>query len=64
LLPPHYRYFDRLPSGEAGKHLVGDEFTYADLMLWHVCEGLQFAYPNAMARLLPKYPAIRRVTDE
>lgn len=38
--------------------------SYADVMLWFVFQGLRFAFPNALRRLEPEYPALARVLDE
>lgn len=43
---------ERNPQGE--RHLVGRKATYADLSLWHLVEGLNYAFPRAMARHLPQ----------
>ncbi len=42
----------RNPSGAT--HLVGRKLTYADLSLWHLTEGLKYAFPRAMDRHLPQ----------
>ena len=56
-LPKFFRYFERVlarnPSGHA--HLVGARMTYADLSLFQAVAGLQYAFPNAMARLAPRH---------
>lgn len=44
----------RNPAGP--DHLSGDGLSYADLSLFHVIEGLRYAFPNLMARLEPDYP--------
>jgi glutathione S-transferase len=43
---------ERNPAGPA--HLVGKTLTYADLSLWHLVEGLDYAFPRAMAGQLPQ----------
>jgi glutathione S-transferase len=59
-LPKFLRYFERVlagnPSGPA--HLVGSRLTYADLSLFQVVAGLQYAFPNAMARTARRYPHV------
>ena len=51
-IPKFFRYFERVltsnPSGPA--HLVGARRTYADLSLFQVVDGLNYAFPKAMAR--------------
>lgn len=53
-----FRYFNRLLPDSASPHLVGSQLTYADLGLFHVVEGLKFAFPNALGRLLIEYPGV------
>lgn len=59
-LPKYLRYFERLlasnPNGPA--HLVGARLTYADLSLFQIVAGLQYAFPNAMARTAKRYPKV------
>jgi len=43
--------------------LLGDTVTYADLSLFQVLEGLDYAFPKATARVLAQHPnlaALRR----
>jgi glutathione S-transferase len=44
------------PSGPA--HLVGARLTYADLSMFHVVAGLDYAFPRAMARTAKGYPNV------
>ncbi len=59
-LPKFLRYFERAlksnPSGPA--HLVGARLSYADLSLFQVVAGLQYALPKAMAREARKNPHV------
>ncbi len=52
-LPKFLGYFERVlasnPSGPG--HLVGARLTYADLSLFQVVAGLQYAFPKAMKRV-------------
>jgi glutathione S-transferase len=56
-LPKFLGYFEQVlaanPSGPA--HLVGARLTYADLSLFQVVAGLQYAFPTAMARLARRH---------
>jgi glutathione S-transferase len=45
-------------SKSHGRWLVGSSCTYVDLSLFQVVEGLRYAFPNAMARLEPKFPRV------
>lgn len=47
---------DRNPSGST--HLVGAELTYADLSLFQVIEGLNYAFPKAMRRAIGEAPQV------
>ena len=59
-LPKFLGYFERVlgsnPSGPS--HLVGGRLTYADLSLFQVVAGLQYAFPNAMKRLARRHPHV------
>ena len=59
-LPKFLGYFERVlasnPSGPG--HLVGARVTYADLSLFQVVAGLQYAFPKAMKRVARKHPAV------
>jgi glutathione S-transferase len=56
-LPKFLGYFERvLEANAAGpEHLVGSRMTYADLSLFQLVAGLQYAFPNAMARLARRH---------
>jgi glutathione S-transferase len=59
-LPKFFRYFERVllsnPSGP--EHLVGARVTYADLSLFQVVAGLNYAFPKAMARTARRHPHV------
>jgi glutathione S-transferase len=46
----------RNPKGPA--HLVGGSLSYADLSLFQLIEGLNYAFPRAMKHILPATPHI------
>lgn len=63
-LPKYMGYFENVlaqnPRGD--RHLVGGRFSYVDLSLFQVIEGLSYAFPNAMKRMerrIPKALALR-----
>jgi glutathione S-transferase len=58
-LPKYLGYFERIlqGGGESGAGLVGEALCYADLSLFQVVRGLQYAFPNAMHALAPKLEA-------
>lgn len=47
----------RNPDGD--RHLVGNTLTYVDLSLFQVVEGLTYAFPRAMTRVLPDTPRVK-----
>ncbi len=47
----------------AGQWLVGSNCTYVDLSAFQIVEGLRYAFPNAMARLEPKFPRVIALRD-
>ena len=57
-IPRFLGYFERVlannPKGPA--HLVGARLSYADLSLFHLLEGLRYAFPKAMRRIEPDLP--------
>ncbi|HEX8012678.1 MAG TPA: glutathione S-transferase [Casimicrobiaceae bacterium] len=59
-LPKFLGYFERVlegnPSGPA--QLVGGRLTYADLSLFQVVAGLQYAFPKVIARCARRYPRV------
>ena len=61
-IPKFYGYFERLLAGRG--YLVGDAVTHADISLFQAVEGMRYAFPKAMKRLEPDYPAIVKLCDE
>jgi glutathione S-transferase len=58
-IPKYLDYFERvLERNGSDEHLVGRKLTYADLSLFQVVSGLQYAFPHAMAALAPRYPRV------
>ena len=59
-LPKYLQWFEtivqRNPAGS--RHLVAGKLSYADLSLFQLIEGLQYAFPTATARCLAKTPGI------
>ncbi|WP_438750965.1 glutathione S-transferase [Pararhizobium sp. O133] len=59
-LPKFLGYYE----GQLGKnakgeiHAVGETLTYVDLSLFHVVEGLHYAFPKAIAAAEPDYPML------
>jgi glutathione S-transferase len=62
-VPKYLGYFERVLDRNGGKHLVGDAVSYVDLSAFQVIEGLEYAFPNAMARLARRIPNLLRLRD-
>ena len=59
-IPKYLGYFERIleGGGESGAGLAGARLCYADLSLFQVVRGLQYAFPKAMQALAPKLAAV------
>ena len=59
-IPKFLDYFEALLQRNPGrgKYMVGSRLSYVDLSLFQLIEGLRYAFPKAMAKLEPAYPAL------
>ena len=56
-IPKFLSYFERtLKWNKNGKYLVGERLSYADLTVWQVLDGLQFAFPKEMVVRKEEFP--------
>jgi glutathione S-transferase len=64
-IPKYLGYFERIlvSNGADGGGLAGGATTYADLSLFHVVRGLQYAFPKAMKRLALDLPEVLGLAD-
>jgi glutathione S-transferase len=62
-MPKYMHYFDRVIARGGGRYLLGRRFTYADLSLFQIVEGLRYAFPKATARLEKKIPHVIDLHD-
>jgi glutathione S-transferase len=62
-MPKYLEYFERVLDRSGGAHLLGGALSYADLSAFQIVAGLDYAFPNAMARLARKIPLLRRLHD-
>jgi glutathione S-transferase len=60
-IPKFLGYFERILDGEPW--LLGSRLTYADLSLFQVIEGLDYAFPRAMTRMAPDFPNLAMLRD-
>ncbi|MDQ3036703.1 MAG: glutathione S-transferase [Myxococcota bacterium] len=57
-------YFEDLAQHGGGEHLVAGAFTYVDLSIAHVLDGLAYAFPGAFtARWSPTIPTLLALRD-
>ena len=68
-LPKYLGYFERVLERNKGRRgwLVGSQLTYADLSLFQVLAGLEYAFPRAMRRLSRRHrriTALRQAVEE
>ena len=59
--PKFLAYFEAALAGNArgGRYLAGAKLTYADLSMFQIMAGLNYAFPRAMARAGRKYRRLR-----
>ena len=66
-LPKFLNYFERVLKGNPAGWLAGKSLTYADLSLFQVVAGLDYAFPRAMAAMRGSCPGVvalhRRVQE-
>ena len=60
-LPKFLAYFDR--AGAPGPFLAGEQWSYADVSLFQVVEGLRFAFPQRMRALEPEFGRVVAIRD-
>lgn len=57
-MPKFLGWFERLLERSAGDWLTGDRWSYADLSLFQLVDGLNFAFPKRMAALAGDHPRV------
>jgi glutathione S-transferase len=64
-IPKYLGYFERIleSGGETGAGLAGERLCYADLSLFQVVRGLEYAFPKAMAALSPQLAAVLALAE-
>jgi glutathione S-transferase len=64
-MPKYLGYFERILEGNGadGAGLSGAALTYADLSLFQVVRGLQYAFPRRMTALAATIPATLALVD-
>ncbi|HUM11590.1 MAG TPA: glutathione S-transferase family protein [Myxococcaceae bacterium] len=62
-IPKFLGYFERAIERGGGSWTLGDRFSYFDLSLFQVMEGLGYAFPRTMRSLQPRLRRLRAVTE-
>ncbi|HET8612005.1 MAG TPA: glutathione S-transferase [Sphingomonas sp.] len=62
-MPKYCGWFERLLAASGGDWLAGGRWSYADLSLFQLVEGLRFAFPQRMGTLEPHYPKLIALRD-
>jgi len=57
-IPKFIGYFERVLARSGGKHAVAGRFSYVDLALFQVVDGLGYAFPRAWSRSRRKAPRL------
>ncbi len=62
-VPKYLGYFEDVLAKSGGPYLLGRKFTYIDLSMFQLVEGLRYAFPKAMKRIERKVPGLVAVHD-
>jgi glutathione S-transferase len=61
-IPKYLTWFERILA-HRGDWLAGKNWSYADLSLFHLIEGLEFAFPRRMANVARDTPKVMALRD-
>jgi glutathione S-transferase len=61
--PKYFGYFETVLSRSGGPWLLGRKFTYIDLSMFQLVEGLHYAFPKGMKRIARKTSGLVGVRD-
>jgi glutathione S-transferase len=62
-VPKYLGYFESVLKKSGGPHVLGRKFSYMDLSVFQLIEGLRYAFPRAMARTERNLPGVIAVHD-
>jgi glutathione S-transferase len=62
-IPKFLAWFERVLVHEGLWVAGGDKWTYADLSLFQLIDGLRYAFPKRMAALAGQYPKVMRLYE-
>lgn len=63
-IPKYLGYFEGVLDRNGGEHCVGNAISYVDLSAFQVLAGLEYAFPNAMARQARRIPFLRQLREK
>ena len=63
-VPKYLGYFEDVLEKSGGPFILGRRFSYMDLSLFQLIDGLRYAFPNAMKRIERKVPGVVAVHDK
>ncbi len=61
--PKYLGYFETVLEKSGGPWMLGRKFTYVDLSVFQLIDGLRYAFPTAMKRLERDVPGLVGVRD-
>jgi len=61
--PKYLGYFDTVIARSKGPYVLGRAFSYVDLSLFQLIEGLRYAFPKAMRRIEQDVQLVVKVHD-
>ena len=62
-LPKFLDYLEQAAACNDGPWMIDHRWTYADTSIFQLIEGLRYMFPQRMATLEPRYPALVRIHD-
>lgn len=61
--PKYLGYFERVLERSGGPNLLGRKFSYGDLSMFQLIEGMRYAFPKGMKRIERKVPGLVDIHD-
>ena len=61
--PKYFGYFETVLEKSGGPWLLGRKFSYVDLSVFQLIEGLRYAFPKAMKKIEHDVPGLLAVRD-
>ena len=56
--PKYLDYFETVLAKSGGPYVLGRKFSYVDLSLFQLIDGLRYAFPKAMKAIERKVPGV------